>query len=164
MMRLGSSIAGTNARHPSLAYDKPRPGAGRSGNARSTPSRCATPISSENLVVQSRARSRAGARVRSGCFWCGGSMATSAFRPKALFMRFSIITAWSSAVAGYATAHAVRRYWLFLALVILTAVRFVVGPPRIEISARESCTCGQVGLHPHVSRSILDLSDHPRFS
>ncbi len=45
-------------------------------------------------------------RARSSSSWSDGSMGTSEFRPKAPSMRFSIVTAWSSAAAGRATARA----------------------------------------------------------
>jgi hypothetical protein len=50
-----------------------------------------------------------GGLARSANSWSGGSMGTSGFRPKAPSMRFWIVTAWSSAAAGRATARAARH-------------------------------------------------------
>ena len=66
----------------------------------------------EGLIVRLKAeKPHWGARkIRE--LWCGGSMAISGFRPKAPSMRFSIVTAWSSAAAGRATTptkHGVLR-------------------------------------------------------
>ena len=63
----------------------------------------------ESLIVRLKAEKPTGGLARSASSWSDGSMGMSGFRPKAPSMRFSIVTAWSSAAAGRATARAARR-------------------------------------------------------
>jgi hypothetical protein len=58
----------------------------------------------ESLIVRLRAEKPHWVHARSASSWCGGATVTSRYRPKALSMRFSTATAWSSGAAGCATA------------------------------------------------------------
>ncbi len=73
------------------------------------PVRCANqlPTQVERLIVCLKCeKPHWGARARFVSSWCGGSMATQGFRPKAPSTRFSIVMASLSAAAGRATGHA----------------------------------------------------------